>query len=118
MPTYEYRCRKCGVFEVTQRIIDPSLKRCPTCKGKTERLVSRSSFILKGSGWYATDYARKSTSTGSESTASDPKASPNGAQTSGAEGSSADGTPAAKPNSDKTSSKPSSEKPATAKSAD
>jgi len=59
MPIYEYRCRKCGTFEVTRRITDPALKRCPTCKSKVERLMSRSSFVLKGSGWYATDYARK-----------------------------------------------------------
>jgi putative FmdB family regulatory protein len=59
MPTYEYRCAKCGIFEVSQRISDPPLKKCPTCKSKPERLISHSSFILKGSGWYATDYARK-----------------------------------------------------------
>ncbi|MGH7933308.1 MAG: FmdB family zinc ribbon protein [Candidatus Binataceae bacterium] len=58
MPIYEYQCAKCGVFEVTQRITEPSLKKCPTCKGKVERLISHTSFILKGSGWYATDYAR------------------------------------------------------------
>lgn len=58
MPIYEYQCGNCGVFEVTQRITEPALKRCPTCKRKVERLMSRSSFVLKGSGWYATDYAR------------------------------------------------------------
>lgn len=59
MPIYEYNCSKCGTFEVMQGIKEPSLKRCPTCKSKVERLVSRSSFVLKGSGWYVTDYARK-----------------------------------------------------------
>jgi putative FmdB family regulatory protein len=62
MPIYEYQCEKCGVFEATQRITERPLKHCPTCKGKVERLVSRSSFVLKGSGWYATDYARGSSS--------------------------------------------------------
>jgi len=57
MPIYEYQCGNCGVFEVTQRITEPALKRCPTCKRKVDRLLSRSSFVLKGSGWYATDYA-------------------------------------------------------------
>lgn len=66
MPIYEYKCDKCGVFEVTQRITEPTLKRCPTCKSKVERMISATSFILKGSGWYATDYA-KSGSTKSES---------------------------------------------------
>lgn len=58
MPIYEYQCAKCGTFELMQRITEPPLKKCPTCKGKVERLVSRTSFVLKGSGWYLTDYAR------------------------------------------------------------
>jgi putative FmdB family regulatory protein len=60
MPIYEYHCSHCGTFETMQRITEPPLKRCPTCKGKVERMVSRTSFILKGNGWYATDYARSS----------------------------------------------------------
>src|ERR1700684_1350351 len=59
MPIYEYKCPKCGEFEVTQRITENALKKCPTCKSKVERLLSRTSFILKGTGWYATDYAAK-----------------------------------------------------------
>jgi putative FmdB family regulatory protein len=59
MPIYEYKCPKCGEFEVTQRITEDALKKCPTCKSKVERLLSRTSFILKGTGWYATDYASK-----------------------------------------------------------
>ncbi|MDO8434142.1 MAG: zinc ribbon domain-containing protein [Candidatus Binatus sp.] len=66
MPIYEYKCSKCGVFEVMQGIKEPSLRKCPTCKGKVERQISRGSFILKGSGWYATDYAKKSPSSGTE----------------------------------------------------
>src|SRR5216684_8633440 len=58
MPIYEYKCPKCGVFEENQRITEPGLKRCPTCKSKVERLISATSFVLKGGGWYATDYAR------------------------------------------------------------
>ena len=60
MPIYEYKCPKCEVFEVTQRITENALKKCPTCKSKVERMLSRTSFILKGSGWYATDYAKPS----------------------------------------------------------
>jgi len=67
MPIYEYKCPKCGTFEVMQGIKEPSLKRCPTCKSKVDRLISHTSFVLKGSGWYATDYARKSDSSSSSS---------------------------------------------------
>ena len=59
MPIYEYQCGKCGVFEVTQKITDAPLRRCPKCKGKASKLISSTSFQLKGSGWYATDYASK-----------------------------------------------------------
>lgn len=58
MPIYEYLCPKCGGFEVTQRITEDPLKRCPTCRSKVRKLISASSFQLKGSGWYVTDYAR------------------------------------------------------------
>jgi len=59
MPIYEYGCDKCGTFEVSQRITDKPLRRCPTCKGKVRKLISSTSFHLKGSGWYVTDYAGK-----------------------------------------------------------
>jgi putative FmdB family regulatory protein len=59
MPIYEYQCQKCGTFEATQRITDKPLNRCPTCKGKVKKLISNTSFQLKGTGWYITDYARK-----------------------------------------------------------
>lgn len=58
MPIYEYRCEKCGDFELTQRISDPPAQRCPKCRRKVRRLISNTSFQLKGSGWYVTDYAR------------------------------------------------------------
>jgi putative FmdB family regulatory protein len=58
MPIYEYECGKCGVFEQSQRISDPALSKCPTCRRKVRRLISNTSFQLKGSGWYVTDYAR------------------------------------------------------------
>jgi len=59
MPIYEYECQRCGTFEVTQRIIERALSRCPTCKGKVKKLISNTSFQLKGTGWNVTDYARK-----------------------------------------------------------
>ena len=59
MPIYEYQCQKCGTFETTQKITEKPLSRCPTCKGKVRKLISNTSFQLKGTGWYITDYARK-----------------------------------------------------------
>ncbi len=59
MPIYEYQCQCCGVFEVTQRITERPLAKCPTCRGKVKKLISNTSFQLKGTGWYVTDYARK-----------------------------------------------------------
>ena len=61
MPIYEYQCGKCGeVFEVFQKFTDAPVKKCKYCNGEVEKLISHSSFQLKGSGWYLTDYSRKS----------------------------------------------------------
>ncbi len=60
MPIYEYKCRKCGKqFEVMQGITDDMVKECKFCKGPVDKLISLSSFQLKGSGWYVTDYGGK-----------------------------------------------------------
>jgi putative FmdB family regulatory protein len=59
MPIYEYQCQKCGTFEVSQRITEKPLAKCPTCRSKVKKLISNTSFQLKGTGWYITDYARK-----------------------------------------------------------
>ena len=64
MPIYEYQCQKCGTFEATQRITEKPLVKCPTCKGKVKKLISNTSFQLKGTGWYITDYARKDNNKG------------------------------------------------------
>ncbi len=61
MPLYEYRCRKCGkVVEKIQKMSDRPLNKCEACGGKLERLVSAPAIHFKGSGWYVTDYPRKS----------------------------------------------------------
>jgi putative FmdB family regulatory protein len=61
MPVYEYRCSKCGnVFERIQKMSDAPLTVHDECGGTVEKLISRSGFHLKGSGWYATDYAKGS----------------------------------------------------------
>src|SRR5438067_11914763 len=59
MPIYEYRCPKCGDFEAMQKMSDNPLTHCPTCRRKVTKLISSTTFHLKGSGWYVTDYARK-----------------------------------------------------------
>lgn len=67
MPLYEYECANCAkVFEIMQKISEPALKGCPTCGKPVHKLVSRTSFQLKGTGWYATDYKKGSGSGGSE----------------------------------------------------
>ncbi len=61
MPIYEYECTQCGsVEEVIQKFSDDPLTTCKQCSGKLNKLMSQSSFHLKGSGWYVTDYANKS----------------------------------------------------------
>jgi putative FmdB family regulatory protein len=75
VPIYEYQCTKCGeVFEAFQKVTDKPLNKCKFCQGKVEKLISQSSFQLKGSGWYLTDYARKSqTGSGTDKSASKPE---------------------------------------------
>jgi len=60
MPIYEYKCKKCGKeFEMFQGVADPAAKSCKFCRGPVHKMMSLSSFHLKGSGWYATDYGGK-----------------------------------------------------------
>ncbi|MBU0962073.1 MAG: zinc ribbon domain-containing protein [Proteobacteria bacterium] len=74
MPVYEYECPTCEtVFEVQQRMADDPLSKCPECEGAVKKIVSRSSFQLKGGGWYADGY---SSSKVSESKASSSSPSP------------------------------------------
>ncbi len=124
MPIYEYRCPKCGTFETTQRITEPALKRCPTCKSKVERMISATSFVLKGSGWYATDYARSGSGKAADASSDKSDSKPSGESASnGANGSSnaasssAGSSDKASP-SDKSNGSSSSEKSAKLKSSD
>jgi len=68
MPTYEYECSHCGhTFELSQKMTDKPLEKCPECKKKVRRLIgSGSGIIFKGSGFYATDYRKKCTSDNSK----------------------------------------------------
>jgi putative FmdB family regulatory protein len=61
MPLYEYKCHSCGqTFEIIQKFADEPIKTHDGCGGATERVMSAPAFHLKGSGWYATDYAKGS----------------------------------------------------------
>lgn len=100
MPIYEYKCGSCGeTFEYTQRMSDDPKTVCESCSGPLERLISRTAFQLKGSGWYKDLYS-----------SAKPKASDSSKPSSGSEGggssdSGTSSTPAAAPKAD---SKPSS----------
>ena len=60
MPLYEYHCEACGHrFEVIQKFSDPPTETCPKCGSRVHKLQSAPAFHLKGTGWYATDYAKK-----------------------------------------------------------
>jgi len=77
MPIYEYECLQCGrIEEALQKFSDRSLTKCRHCSGKLQKLVSRSSFHLKGNGWYATDYANKSRSSSPSSSSKKAKDAP------------------------------------------
>ncbi len=58
MPIYEYACEACGErFEVVQRFSDSPLEHCRACNGAVRKVIAPTAFVLKGSGWYKTDYA-------------------------------------------------------------
>jgi putative FmdB family regulatory protein len=60
VPLYEYQCSRCGRFEVIQKFSDAALVACPTCGEGVTKLLSAPAIQFKGTGWYITDYARKS----------------------------------------------------------
>jgi putative FmdB family regulatory protein len=68
MPIYEYECKKCHHrFERIQKFSDPHVKKCPDCGGPVEQVITAPAVQFKGSGWYVTDYAKKSSSGASSS---------------------------------------------------
>jgi len=74
MPVYEYECDQCGrVQEAFQKMSDPPLETCEHCKGKLHKLISQSSFHLKGSGWYVTDYGKGGAKSSAATSSSDSK---------------------------------------------
>jgi putative FmdB family regulatory protein len=82
MPLYEYECEACGSrFERIQKFSDPLVDVCPTCNGPVKKLLSSPAIQFKGSGWYVTDYAKKSSADGGK-TASKPSDSGSTSSTS------------------------------------
>jgi len=94
MPLYEYECSQCGqIEEALQKFSDKPLKKCRHCSGNLRKLISNTSFHLKGSGWYVTDYAKKPATDSAPTTASDKqskKTDTNSASGSSTSGNSAD----------------------------
>jgi len=91
MPVYEYACQQCGhEFEEWQKMSDPAVSVCPKCKAKkVERLISRTSFQLKGGGWYGDLYASAKPGASSGGASSPSSSSDSSSSSSSGEGSSA-----------------------------
>jgi putative FmdB family regulatory protein len=67
LPLYEYECEKCGSrFEKIESVSASTVKKCPKCGGKAQRLLAAPAIQFKGSGWYVTDYAGKNSSAAGE----------------------------------------------------
>lgn len=76
MPLYEYKCKKCGrKTEKIRKFSDPPLTVCESCGGEIEQLLSSPAIQFKGTGWYVTDYARKSSSDNASSSGGDSSSS-------------------------------------------
>ena len=72
MPLYEYQCKKCKHrFEKIQKFSDKMLTKCPVCGGPIEQMISAPAVHYKGTGWYVTDYAKKSSASHASSSESD-----------------------------------------------
>ncbi|MCS5635127.1 MAG: zinc ribbon domain-containing protein [Myxococcota bacterium] len=95
MPIYEYQCEKCGhEFEREQRMADSPVKTCPECKGRrVTKLISRSSFVLKGGGWYADGYSDPRKPDEAPKSADTASSDGSGKEESGKEGSGSEATP-------------------------
>lgn len=89
MPLYEYECPRDGTFELMQKFSDPPLAACPTCGGPVEKLLSAPAIQFKGTGWYITDYARKSSGEGKEKGGAKESAKDGGSSSSASEAKSA-----------------------------
>ena len=108
MPLYEYECKKCKRrFERIQKFSDDPIKKCPQCGGPVEKVISAPAVQFKGSGWYVTDYARKSSGSRESREDGKPSAEASGSEEKGAK--SGKETSEGKPTSDANESKPKSD---------
>jgi putative FmdB family regulatory protein len=107
MPLYEYQCEKCGRFERIVKFSDPPLAACPTCGGTVQKLFSSPAIQFKGSGFYITDYPKKSSSesSGSSKSSSD-KSSSEKSSSDKSSGEKSSGEKSDKSSSDSSSSSP------------
>jgi putative FmdB family regulatory protein len=111
VPTYEYECPRCPrIFEVRQRISEPPLTTCDRCGGPIHRLLSAAPFILKGGGWYVTDYPSES-----RKKAQSAESSASGSDASSKEAPAKDAKPAESKSSDAKPKQPKPDKPDTSK---
>ncbi len=110
MPLYEYECKKCGHrFEKIQKFSDRMVKKCPECGGVVEQMISAPAVQFKGSGWYVTDYAKKSGSSassegGNKEAKKDDKSKSDGSSKEGSKESSGNKESSSKDSSSKESS--------------
>jgi putative FmdB family regulatory protein len=106
VPTYEYECPRCPrVFEVRQRISEPPLTTCDRCGGPVHRLLSATPFILKGGGWYVTDYPSESRKKGQST-----ESSGSGSDSSSKDAAAKDAKPAESKSADSKPKEPKSDK--------
>ena len=113
MPIYEYRCKKCGkTFEYMQRMTDAPKKKCEACGASAlERLISNTSFQLKGSGWYKDLYSSSKPAASSSDSGSDAgSGSGSGSGSDPGSGSGSDSTATSEPKATKTEKKDTSKK--------
>jgi putative FmdB family regulatory protein len=109
MPLYEYQCKKCGHrFEKIQKFSDKMVKKCPDCGGVVEQMISAPAVQFKGSGWYVTDYPKKSHAPASSDSGSDSKKDDKAKSESAAKDSSAKESSSKEPSSKESASKESS----------
>lgn len=125
MPLYEYKCKKCGhQFEKIQKYSDRMVKKCPDCGGRVEQTITAPAVQFKGTGWYVTDYAKKSSGLsssdgGSKDAKKEDKAkSDSGAKESSAKESSSKESSSKESSSSSSSSRESSSKESSSKKSD
>ena len=114
MPLYEYKCEKCGRFERIVKFSDPPLAACPTCGGEVQKLFSSPAIQFKGSGFYITDYAKKSSPESSGGKSSSDKSSSDKSDKSSADKGSGEKSSSEKSDKSSSDSSSSSSTPASA----